>query len=74
MRIEHWINAHIHAYCFFGGVTRILVPDNLKTAIIKHGRSEIVMNRVYQEMAEHYNTAVIPFNDSTSLQSTTRRQ
>lgn len=60
MGLEHWINAHIHAYRFFGGVTRILVPDNLKTAITKHSRSEIVLNRVYQEMAEHYNTAVIP--------------
>jgi len=60
MVMEHWINAHIHAYQFFGGVTRILVPDNLKTAITKHGRSEIVLNRIYQEMAEHYNTAVIP--------------
>ncbi len=60
MATEHWINAHIHAYRFFGGVTRILVPDNLKTAVTKHGRSEIVLNRVYQEMAEHYDTAVIP--------------
>ncbi|MDX9918077.1 MAG: hypothetical protein RBT15_08695 [Gudongella sp.] len=36
------------------------IHDNLKTAVIKHGRSEIFLNRTYQEMAEHYNTAVIP--------------
>ncbi|MBS6938143.1 MAG: transposase [Lachnospiraceae bacterium] len=30
MKSNHWIEAHIHAYSFFGGVTRILVPDNLK--------------------------------------------
>ena len=60
MVTENWINAHIHAYKFFGGVTRILVPDNLKTGVIKHTRSEIVLNRTYQEMAEHYGTAVIP--------------
>jgi transposase len=29
MITENWINAHIHAYQFFGGVTRILIPDNL---------------------------------------------
>ncbi len=60
MVMEHWINAHIHAYQFFGGVTRIVIPDNLKTAVIKHGRTEVLLNRVYLEMAEHYNTAVIP--------------
>lgn len=57
---EYWINAHINAYKHFGGSTRILVPDNLKTAVTKHGRSEVFLNRTYQEMAEHYNTAVIP--------------
>lgn len=60
MKSENWLSAHINAYRFFGGSTRILVPDNLKTAVITHGRSEIILNRSYQEMAEHYNTAVIP--------------
>lgn len=30
MKEEDWINAHIAMYEFFGGVTRILTPDNLK--------------------------------------------
>lgn len=60
MTSENWISAHINTYRYFGGATRILVPDNLKTAVITHGRSEIILNRSYQEMAEHYNTAVIP--------------
>jgi transposase len=57
---EDWITAHVNAYNFYGGVTRILVPDNLKTGVIKHAKTEIVLNRSYQEMAEHYGTAVIP--------------
>ncbi len=57
---ESWITAHIHMYQFFGGVTRILVPDNLKTGVLSHSRTEVVLNKVYQEMAEHYGTAVIP--------------
>lgn len=60
MRSNHWIEAHIHAYSFFGGVTRILVPDNLKTGVIKNTRTELVLNRSYHEMAEHYGTAIIP--------------
>ena len=57
---ESWISAHNNAYRFFGGATRILVPDNLKTGVDRISRSEVVINRAYQEMAEHYNTAVIP--------------
>jgi len=60
MKSNHWIEAHIHAYLFFGGVTRILVPDNLKTGVIKNTRTELILNRSYHEMAEHYGTAIIP--------------
>ena len=35
---EAWISAHVHAYRFFGGVTRILTPDNLKTGVIRNTR------------------------------------
>lgn len=55
-----WIAAHVNAYEYFGGVTRILVPDNLKTGVIKHTKAEIILNRSYQEMAEYYGTAIIP--------------
>lgn len=60
MKSNHWIEAHVHAYSFFGGVTRILVPDNLKTGVIKNTRNELILNRSYQEMAEHYGTTIIP--------------
>ncbi|KPU42712.1 integrase core domain protein [Oxobacter pfennigii] len=60
MKSNHWIEAHVHAYCFFEGVTRILVPDNLKTGVIKNTRIELVLNRSYHEMAEYYQTAIIP--------------
>lgn len=57
---EAWIAAHVNAYNYFGGVTRILVPDNLKTGVVKNTHQETVLNKSYQEMAEHYGTAVIP--------------
>lgn len=60
MKQESWITAHVNAYRFYGGVTRILTPDNLKTGVIKNTKDETVINRVYREMAEHYGTAVIP--------------
>ena len=39
MKLESWIACHIHAYNYFGGMTRLLVPDNLKTGITKNTRS-----------------------------------
>ena len=60
MKSNHWIEVHVHAYSFFGGVTRILIPDNLKTGVIKNTRTELILNRSYREMADHYNTAIIP--------------
>lgn len=30
MKQENWLMCHIHAYEYFGDVTRVLVPDNLK--------------------------------------------
>lgn len=60
MKSPHWLEAHLHAYSFFEGVTRILTPDNLKTGVIKNTRAELVLNRSYHEMAEHYGTAIIP--------------
>lgn len=60
MKSNHWIAAHVHAYSCFGGVTRILVPDNLKAGVIKNTRTELILNRSYYEMAEHYGTAIIP--------------
>ena len=60
MKLENWLNCHIHAYEYFGGVTRLLIPDNLKTGVIKNTRYETVLNRSYQELAEYYDTAIVP--------------
>ena len=58
---QAWITAHVHMYEFFGGVARILVPDNTKTAVVHNsGWNDQRINAAYQEMAEHYNTAIIP--------------
>lgn len=57
---ENWIRAHVNAYQYFGGVTRILVPDNLKTGVISNTKFEVKLNRSYAEMAEYYDTAIIP--------------
>lgn len=58
--IECWIAGNVHALAYFGGVTRILVPDNCKTAVTSTDWYTPELNRTYHEMAEHYGIAVIP--------------
>ena len=60
MQTESWLLCHAHAYRYFGGVTRLLIPDNLKTGVTANTRYDTVLNRSYQEMAEHYHTAIVP--------------
>ena len=60
MRLETWLMCHVHAYSYFGGVTRLLVSDNLKTGVTSNTRYETILNRSYQEMAEYYDTAIVP--------------
>ena len=60
MKLASWITAHCHAYAFFGGVAKVLVPDNTKTAVLQPCRYEPLLHRVYQEMAAHYGATIIP--------------
>lgn len=59
-KLPCWIGAHCHAYAFFGGVSKVTVPDNPKTAVIKACRYEPLLHASYQEMAHHYGTVIIP--------------
>ncbi|HEX9062155.1 MAG TPA: IS21 family transposase [Clostridia bacterium] len=57
---ESWIKAHINAFRYYGGLPLILVPDNDKSAVIIANKYDPVLNRTYQEMASHYDIAVVP--------------
>jgi len=60
MKMENWIEGHVNAFEYFTGVPRLLVPDNVKTAVIKASRYEPELNRTYREMAEYYGTVIVP--------------
>ena len=32
-QLENWIEAHIHTFEFFGGVSQLLIPDNVRTGV-----------------------------------------
>jgi len=58
--LSSWIQSHVHAFKFFGGVPEILVPDNLKSAVTRPCRYEPDLNATYRELAEHYGAVIIP--------------
>jgi len=61
MDMENWITAHVNMFRYFGGSAVMLVPDNLKTGV-DHTQDwySPQINRTYHELAEYYNTAVVP--------------
>ncbi len=60
MKEESWVDAHVHAFVFYGGSVPIIVPDNLKQGIVKNTVEELIVNEQYRRMAEHYGCAVVP--------------
>jgi len=58
--IETWCNCHVHAFEHFGSVPLIIIPDNLKSAIIKASFLEPVANRSYADLARHYGFQIYP--------------
>lgn len=59
-KIQNWIDAHVRAFEYFGGVPKITIPDNTKTAVIKSDLVDPVLNKTYNEMARHYHTTLVP--------------
>ncbi|MEN8130400.1 MAG: IS21 family transposase [Pseudomonadota bacterium] len=59
-QLSDWIGSHVRAFQFFGGVSAVIVPDNLKSGVHKAHRYEPDLNPTYVEMASHYGTSVMP--------------
>lgn len=58
--LPDWIGSHIRAFAYFGGVPRQVVPDNLKSGVVKACLYDPEINRTYAGMAAHYDTAIVP--------------
>jgi len=62
-KVETWCQIHIRAFVFFGGVPGVIVPDNLKSAVIRAAfgiDGDASLNRTYCELARHYDFRVDP--------------
>ena len=55
-----FVQSHVRAFRFFGCVPAALVPDNLKSAVLKASFTDPDLNPLYEKMATHYDTALLP--------------
>jgi transposase len=58
--LPDWIGSHVRMFEFFGGVSEMIVPDNLKSGVTKAHRYDPDINATYTLFAEHYAVAVVP--------------
>lgn len=62
-RVETWLYCHILAFEHFGGVPAVVVPDNLKAAVVRCAFAvdgDSTLNRSYLELARYYGFLVDP--------------
>ncbi len=59
-KLPDWIQSHVNAFDFFGGVPEMLVPDNLKSGVTSPSLYEPDINLTYLELVNYYETSVIP--------------
>lgn len=58
--LPDWIGSHVRLFRHIGGVTRLLVPDNLRSGVNKASFYDPEINRSYGRMTEHYAVGVLP--------------
>lgn len=58
--LPDWLGSHARALTFLGGAPAAIVPDNLKSGVIKAHRYDPTINPEYQDFAEHYGLAILP--------------
>ena len=59
-KLDKWLLAHVHALGYIGGIPRVIVPDNCKTATTKANYYDPAINPAYWELAKHYEVAILP--------------
>lgn len=57
---KSFVGSNIRMVEFFGGVPRRVVPDSLKSGVIRPDRYDPELNPLYQDFADHYDCFVDP--------------
>ena len=55
-----YIEGCAHAVSFYGAVTKYFVPDNLRTAVTKHTKDELILQSTFCRSGILVKTIVLP--------------
>lgn len=59
-KLPNFIAGTIHALEYYGAIPKYLVPDNLRAAVTKHTKDELILNSAYQDLESFYEVIVLP--------------
>lgn len=57
---EDFLNSHVRAFEYFGGVTATTAPDNLKSAVLKAHRYDPEINPAYVQLMRYFGITATP--------------
>jgi hypothetical protein len=57
---DNFVRSHVRMFKFFGGVSRITVPDCLKQGVTRCHRYDPEINRSYRAFAKDFGTVIVP--------------
>ena len=59
-KLPHFIEGCTHAVTSYGAVAKYFIPDNLRTAVTKHTKDELVLQSSFADLEDFYGTIVLP--------------
>lgn len=59
-KLPNFIAGTVHALEYYGAIPKYLVPDNLRAAVTKHTKDELILNSAYQDLESFYEVIVLP--------------
>ena len=59
-KLPCFIEGCTHAVAFYGAVAKYFIPDNLKTAVTKHTKDELILQSSFSDLEDFYGTIILP--------------
>lgn len=59
-KLTNFVAGTVHALNYYGAVPKYLVPDNLRAAVTKHTKDELILNSAYQDLEQFYEVVILP--------------
>lgn len=58
-KLNHFLEGVSNALQFYGALPRILKPDNLKIAVTRHTKDELLLNSAFRDLEHFYDVIVV---------------